>query len=104
MLIKRILERKGHAVSVFTEEEEAWRTFQEQAGPGHPGHQAQKVERGEVLEEIKKRTPATKVIMLTGIRPWKRPGSPCAWGPATIASSPSTRTNWSEKWRALENG
>ena len=67
VLIKRILERKGHAVTVFTEEEEALAHI----GKAKPAMaildiKLKKMTGVEVLEEIKKRSPATLVIMLTG--------------------------------------
>lgn len=67
ILIKRILERKGHQVSAFTEEEEAIRHME-----NNETHLAildiklKKMTGVEVLEEIKKISPATRVIMLTG--------------------------------------
>lgn len=67
LMIKRLLERKGHKVTIFTEEEEAL---------AHLGSQAidvaildirlKKMSGVEVLEEISKISPRTKVIMLTG--------------------------------------
>lgn len=67
VLIKRILERKGHAVTVFTEEEEAL-TFIGKSKPDMAilDIKLKKMTGVEVLEEIKKRSPATRVIMLTG--------------------------------------
>lgn len=67
VLIKRILERKGHGVTVFTEEEEALAHI----GKNKPDMaildiKLKKMTGVEVLEEIKKRSPATRVIMLTG--------------------------------------
>lgn len=66
-LIKRILERKGHAVSVFTEEEEALSHVR-----AHPVDLAildiklKKMSGVEVLAEIKKIDAGIRVIMLTG--------------------------------------
>jgi two-component system response regulator RegA len=67
IMIKRLLERKGHKVTVFTEEEEAL---------AHLGSQPvdvaildirlKKMSGVEVLEEVIQRSPHTKVIMLTG--------------------------------------
>ena len=67
IMIKRLLERKGHRVFVYTEEEEALRHF-----GSNPVDVAildirlKKMSGVEVLEEITKRSPQTKVIMLTG--------------------------------------
>lgn len=67
ILVKRILERKGHTVHAFTEEEEAI---------AHAAAHAtdlvildiklKKMTGVEVLEEIKKVNPSIKAIMLTG--------------------------------------
>ena len=66
-LIKRILERKGHRVVVFTEEEDAI----DFAGKNSVDLaildiKLKKMSGVEVLEEIKKQSPAIQVIMLTG--------------------------------------
>lgn len=66
-LIKRILERKGHTVIPFTDEEDA-------IGYVESHHvdlvildiKLKKMNGVEVLEEMKKRKPTLKVIMLTG--------------------------------------
>lgn len=67
MLVKRILERKGHSVTAFTEEEDAL---------GHVKNndvslaildiKLKKMTGVELLEELKKVNPGLKVIMLTG--------------------------------------
>lgn len=67
VMIKRLLERKGHQVAVFTEEEEAL---------AHLGNSSvdvaildirlKKMSGLDVLEELKKISPRTQVIMLTG--------------------------------------
>ncbi len=66
-LIKRILERKGHRVVGFTEEEDAI----DFAGKNSVDLaildiKLKKMSGVEVLEEIKKQSPAIQVIMLTG--------------------------------------
>jgi DNA-binding NtrC family response regulator len=66
-LIKRILERKGHTVSVFTEEEEALNHAR-----SHPVDLAildiklKKMSGVEVLAELKKTDASIRAIMLTG--------------------------------------
>ncbi|MCG8531969.1 MAG: response regulator [Desulfovibrionales bacterium] len=67
ILIKRILERKGHDVSVFTDEEEAL-THAQNTTPDLAilDIKLRKMTGVEVLAELKKRSPATQVIMLTG--------------------------------------
>jgi len=66
-LIKRILERKGHRVVPFTEEEEAV-SFVEKKGADLAilDIKLKKMSGVEVLDELKKRSPDLKVIMLTG--------------------------------------
>ena len=67
IMIKRILERKGHRVAVFTDEEEALAHIR-----SHPVEVAildirlKKLSGVVMLEEIKKVSPQTRVIMLTG--------------------------------------
>lgn len=67
ILIKRILERKGHEVTAFTEEEEAL----EFAAKNSPALaildiKLKKMTGVQVLEEMRRAAPGTKVIMLTG--------------------------------------
>ncbi|MBN2140563.1 MAG: response regulator [Desulfovibrionaceae bacterium] len=67
VLIKRILERKGHQVTVFSKEEEALAFAAE-----NPVDLAildiklKKMTGVEVLDELKKSTPGIRAIMLTG--------------------------------------
>lgn len=67
ILIRKILERKGHSVHAFTEEEEAI-SF---AGSNHVDLaildiKLKKMSGIQVLEQLKKIAPAMKAIMLTG--------------------------------------
>jgi two-component system, response regulator RegA len=66
-LLKRILERKGHTVTTFTDEERAVAHIAA-AAPDLAilDIKLKKMTGVEVLEEIRKRSPATRVIMLTG--------------------------------------
>jgi DNA-binding response OmpR family regulator len=67
VLIKRILQRKGHEISVFTEEEEAIAFAQSQ--PVDLAILDMKLKRMngiEILEALKRANPATRVMMLTG--------------------------------------
>ena len=67
ILVKRILERKGHKVSAFTEEEEALAFVRKQKPElAILDMKLKKMTGVEVLEEIKKLSPETKAIMLTG--------------------------------------
>lgn len=67
VMIKRILERKGHQVAVFTEEEAALGHVRT-----HPVEVAildirlKKMSGVDMLEELKKASPRIQVIMLTG--------------------------------------
>jgi DNA-binding NtrC family response regulator len=67
VMIKRILERKGHQVAVFTDEVEALEHVRT-----HPVQVAildirlRKMSGVDMLEELKKVSPRTQVIMLTG--------------------------------------
>jgi DNA-binding NtrC family response regulator len=67
VMIKRILERKGHRVTVFTEEEAALEHVRT-----HPVEVAildirlKKMSGVDMLEELKKVSPHIQVIMLTG--------------------------------------
>ena len=66
-LIKRILERKGHTVIPFTEEEEAIRFVESnEVDLAILDIKLKKMSGVEVLEEMKKRSPSIRVIMLTG--------------------------------------
>jgi DNA-binding NtrC family response regulator len=67
VLVKRILERRGHQVSAFTEEEEAIRHVAK-GGTSLAilDIKLKKMTGVEVLAEMKKHDPAIRVIMLTG--------------------------------------
>ncbi len=66
-LIKRILERKGHKVFPFTEEEEAIRFLEfNEVDLAILDIKLKKMSGVEVLEELKKISPSIQVIMLTG--------------------------------------
>lgn len=67
VLVKRILERKGHSVAAFTEEEEALAyVVDNPADLAILDIKLKKMTGVEVLEELKKIVPALKAIMLTG--------------------------------------
>ena len=66
-LIKRILERKGHQVIAFTEEEEAIDYVDaNEVDLAILDIKLKKLSGIQVLEEIKKRSPSIRVLMLTG--------------------------------------
>ena len=67
VLIKRILERQGHQVSAFTEEEDAIRHVAKgKTDLAILDIKLKRLTGVEVLGEMKKHAPALKVIMLTG--------------------------------------
>ena len=66
-LIKRILQRKGHEVVTFTEEEEALNYARSnEVDLAILDIKLKKISGIDVLEELKKIAPAIRVIMLTG--------------------------------------
>lgn len=67
ILLKRILERKGHEVTVFSEEEEALEYISgNSVDLAILDIKLKKMTGVEVLEEMKKISPELRVIMLTG--------------------------------------
>ena len=66
-LVKRILERRGHTVHPFTEEEEAIRFVETEAVDlAILDIKLKRMNGVVVLEEMKRRAPNLRVIMLTG--------------------------------------
>lgn len=66
-LIKRILQRKGHEVFTFTEEEDALNFARDnEVDLAILDIKLKKISGVEVLEELKKNSPSIKAIMLTG--------------------------------------
>ncbi|WP_027720668.1 response regulator [Maridesulfovibrio zosterae] len=67
ILLKRILERKGHKVSVFSDEQDALNfVAKNSVDLSILDIKLKKMTGVEVLEEMKKVSPEIKVIMLTG--------------------------------------
>lgn len=67
LLVKRILERKGHEVAAFTEEEDALEYVRNTlVDLAILDIKLKKMTGVEVLEELKKANPGIKAIMLTG--------------------------------------
>jgi len=67
VLVKRILERQGHQVTAFTEEEDAIRHVAKgETALAILDIKLKKMTGVEVLAELKKHDPRIKVIMLTG--------------------------------------
>jgi DNA-binding NtrC family response regulator len=66
-LIKRILQRKGHEIFTFTEEEDALNFARDnEVDLAILDIKLKKISGVEVLEELKKNSPSIKAIMLTG--------------------------------------
>ncbi|MEJ2671772.1 MAG: response regulator [Deltaproteobacteria bacterium] len=67
LMVKRLLERKGHQVAVFTEEEEALAYLRTNlVEVAILDIRLKKMSGVEMLEEIRKISPSTRVLMLTG--------------------------------------
>ncbi|MDD2902426.1 MAG: response regulator [Syntrophales bacterium] len=67
IMIKRILERQGHRVAVFTEEEEALAYLRTRpVAVAILDIRLKKMSGIAMLQEVKKISPQTRVIMLTG--------------------------------------
>lgn len=67
IMIKRILERKGHSVAVFTEEQEALDYINKQSVDiAILDIKLKKISGVEVLKKIKEAQPLIDVVMLTG--------------------------------------
>lgn len=67
VVIRRILERKGHHITVFTEEEKALaHAAKTQPALAILDMKLKKMTGVEVLEELRKCSPDTRVLMLTG--------------------------------------
>lgn len=67
LMLKQLLGRNGHRVSVFTEEEEALAHIREhRVEVAIVDIRLKKMSGVDMLEEIKKVSPSTRVIMLTG--------------------------------------
>ncbi|QLA14946.1 response regulator [Desulfolutivibrio sulfoxidireducens] len=106
VLIKRILERKGHAVTVFTEEEDALAHIAKtKPAMAILDIKLKKMTGVEVLEEIKKRSPLTKVIMLTGYPTLETARESVRLGACDYCVKPIDKDELERKVaEALENG
>ncbi len=81
IMLKRMLERQGHRVAVFTEEEEALTHARTQeVDVAILDIRLKKMSGVEVLEELKKISPRTRVIMLTGYPTLETARQAKAWG------------------------
>jgi DNA-binding NtrC family response regulator len=98
VMIKRILERKGHQVAVFTDEEEALAFVR-----SHPVDVAildirlKKMSGIDVLEELKAISPKTRVIMLTGYPTLETARQAQEWGAFDYCIKPIDKDELEEK-------
>ncbi len=98
VMIKRILERKGHQVAVFTDEQEALRY-----AASSPVEVAildirlKNMSGVDVLEELKKISPRTQVIMLTGYPTLETARQAEAWGAFDYCAKPIDKDELEEK-------
>ncbi len=105
LLVKRILERKGHTVVPFTEEEDAIAYVD-----SHPVDLAildmklKRMSGVEVLDEMKKRAPATRVIMLTGYPTIETARECLEMGAAEYCVKPIDKQELEEKVKSVLEG
>jgi DNA-binding NtrC family response regulator len=98
VMIRRLLERKGHQVAVFTDEEEALSYLRT-----HPVEVAildirlKKMSGVEVLAEMKKVAPQIQVIMLTGYPTLETAQQAREWGAFDYCLKPIDKDELQEK-------
>ncbi|MGQ9921208.1 MAG: response regulator [Desulfobacca sp.] len=98
IMVKRLLERKGHQVAVFTEEEEALQYAQSQAvDVAILDIRLKKMSGVAVLEELKKISPRTQVIMLTGYPTLETARQAKEWGAFDYCIKPIDKEELEEK-------
>jgi DNA-binding NtrC family response regulator len=98
VMIKRILERKGHQVAVFTDEEEALTyTRSSSVDVAILDIRLKKMSGVDVLEELKKISPQTQVIMLTGYPTLETASQAQEWGAFDYCIKPIDKDELEEK-------
>lgn len=98
VMIKRILERRGHEVAIFTDEEEALahaRSFP--VDVAILDIRLKKMSGVGVLEELKKISPQTQVIMLTGYPTLETARQAQEWGAFDYCIKPIDKDELEEK-------
>ncbi|MBW1990760.1 MAG: response regulator [Deltaproteobacteria bacterium] len=98
VMVQRILERKGHQVAVFTDEEEALAHLR--ASPVDVAIldiRLKKMSGVDVLEEMKKISPRTQVIMLTGYPTLETARQAQEWGAFDYCIKPIDKDELEEK-------
>ncbi len=98
IMIKRILERKGHQVAIFTDEEEALLYVRShRVDVAILDIRLKKMSGMDVLEELKKISPQTRVIMLTGHPTLETAFKAKEWGAFDYCVKPIDKEELEEK-------
>jgi len=98
IMIKRMLERKGHQVAVFVDEQEALDYARQQTvDVAILDIRLKKMSGVDVLEELKKLSPRTQVIMLTGYPTLETARQAKAWGAFEYCIKPIDKEELEEK-------
>lgn len=98
IMIKRILERQGHQVAVFTDEEEALQHARSQGvDVAILDIRLKKMSGVDVLEELKKISPQIQVIMLTGYPTLETARQSKEWGAYDYCIKPIDKDELEEK-------
>ncbi len=98
VMIKRILERKGHQVAVFTDEEEALAHVRsQQVKVAILDIRLKKMSGVDVLQELIKISPQTQVIMLTGYPTLETARQAQEWGAFDYCIKPIDKDELEEK-------
>ncbi|MDI6852181.1 MAG: response regulator [Deltaproteobacteria bacterium] len=98
VMIKRILERKGHQVAVFTDEEEALAHARSQpVDVAILDIRLKKMSGVDVLQELMKISPQTQVIMLTGYPTLETARQAQEWGACDYCIKPIDKDELEEK-------
>lgn len=105
VLIRRILTRKGHEVHVFTEEEEALdHAAKNPVDLAILDIKLKRMTGVEVLDELKRRNPGIRVIMLTGYPTLETAGEAARLGAAEYCVKPIDKDELEAKVAAVLEG
>ena len=101
-MIKRILERKGHCVAVFTEEQEALDYVRDQELEiAILDIKLKKISGVEVLKQIKEARPEVEVLMLTGYPTLETAREAMGYGAREYLVKPIDKNELEEKVHAI---
>ena len=104
-MIKRILERKGHSVTVFTEERDAMDHVEKQGVDiAILDIKLKKVSGVDVLKQIKQSAPDTEVLMLTGYPTLETAREAMNHGAREYLVKPIDKNELEEKIQAIVQG